>query len=102
MSDVKLEELHRHDKVLFARIMPKLGYYEIHECVVVTLHNTMFDNSDYCTVCDTKTKQAFLVHKPRVEEVLFKDRKLAVEYIKEQKKINKDVKVYKKDEDVEE
>ena len=95
MSDVKLDELHKHDKVLFTRIMPKLGYYEIHDCVVATLHNVLHDNSDYCTVCDTKTKQSFLIHKPRVEEVLFRDRRLALEYLEEEKRINKDVKVYK-------
>ena len=96
MSDVKMNDLKRHDKVLFARIMPRLEYYEIHECVVATVHN-----DDYCTICDVKTKQSFLMHKPRAEEVLFHDRKLALKYIKEQKKINKNVKTYKKDEDVE-
>ena len=39
------------------------------------------------------------MHKPRAEEVLFHDRKLALKYLKEQKIINKDVRVYKKDED---
>lgn len=88
MSDVNMNELKRHDKILFARVMAKLGYYEIHDCVVATVHD------DYCTVCDNKTKQSFLMHKPRAEEVLFRDRGLAVKYIKEQKEINKDVKVY--------
>ena len=93
MSDVKMNELKRHDKVLFARIMARLGYYEIHECSVATVHD-----DDYCTVCDIKTKQSFLMHKPRAEEVLFKDRKLALEYLAEQKELNKDVKTYKEDE----
>ena len=92
MSDVKMNDLKRHDKVLFARIMPRLGYYELHECVVATIHT-----DDYCTICDVKTKQSFLMHKPRAEEVLFHDRKLAVKYIKEQKELNKDVKTYKED-----
>lgn len=92
MSDVKMNELKRHDKVLFARVMAKLGYYEIHECSVATVHD------DYCTVCDIKTRQSFLMHKPRAEEVLFKDRKLALNYLKEQKQINKDVIVCKDDE----
>ena len=96
MSDVKMNDLKRHDKVYFARIMPRLDYYEIHECSVATMHS-----DDYCTVCDVKTKQSFLMHKPRAEEVLFHDRKLALNYLKEQKKINKNVKIYRKDEDVE-
>lgn len=95
MSDVKMNELNKHDKVLFARIMPQLDYYEIHECKVATVHN-----DDYCTVCDVKTKQSFLMHKPRAEEVLFHNRKLALNYLKEQKKINKNVRTYKKDDDM--
>ena len=94
MSDVKMDNLKRHDKVLFARIMPRLKYYEIHECSVATVHE-----NDYCTVCDVKTKQSFLMHKPRAEEVLFYDRKMAVDYLAEQKELNKDVKTYKEDED---
>ena len=94
MSDIRMNELKRHDKVLFVRIMPSLKYYEIHECSVATVHS-----DDYCTVCDIKTKQSFLMHKPRAEEVLFKDRKLALEYLAEQKELNKDVKTYKEDEE---
>ena len=92
MSDVKMNDLKRHDKVLFARIMPTLGYYEIHDCSVATIHT-----DDYCTVCDVKTKQSHLIHKAKAEKVLFKDRKLAVKYLKEQKELNKDVKTFKED-----
>ena len=42
------------------------------------------------------------MHKPRAEEVLFKDRKLALEYLAEQKELNKDVETYKEDTDDEE
>lgn len=91
---VKMNDLKRHDKVLFARIMPKMGYYEIHDCIVATIHS-----DDYCTVCDSKTKQSFLMHKPRAEEVLFKDRKLALKYLDEQRKLNKNVIVFKEDEE---
>ena len=94
MSDVKMDNLKRHDRVLFARIMPRLKYYEIHECSVATVHE-----NDYCTVCDTKTKQSFLMHRPRAEEVLFYDRKMALDYLAEQKELNKDVKTYKEDEE---
>lgn len=94
MSDVKMNDLKRHDKILFARIMPILGYYEIHDCVVATVHE-----DDYCTVCDNKSKQSFPLSKRRAEEVLFRDRKLAVKYIKEQKELNKDVKIYEEDEE---
>ncbi|MBQ4523570.1 MAG: hypothetical protein IJA10_11565 [Lachnospiraceae bacterium] len=75
---VKLDELKKHDKVFFARTMPKLGYYEIFDCVVVDI------DEKYCIVSDTKTKQSFLIHNSRAEEVLFKDRKLAVKYLKEE------------------
>lgn len=85
MSDIKFEELKRKDRLYFTRMMPKLGYYEIHEVSVAT-HHVGEDN--YCTVSDINTKQSFLLHKPRAEQTLFIDRQKALEYLKEQKALN--------------
>ena len=79
---IKLNELKRKDKVFFARTMPKLDYYEVFDCVVVSV------DEKYCIVSDTKTKQSFLIHNARAEKVLFKDRKLALKYLREEESKN--------------
>lgn len=79
---IKLNELKRKDKVFFARTMPKLDYYEVFDCVVVSV------DEKYCIVSDTKTKQSFLLHNKRAEEVLFTDRKLALKYLREEESKN--------------
>ncbi len=88
LSDIKFDELKKKDKVLFVRIIPPLGYYEIHDTIVIT------KKDDYCTVSDKRTKQSFLLDKKYAEEVLFNDRKKALSYLNEQKEKNKDTKVY--------
>ena len=79
---INLNELKKHDKLFFVRTMPKLNYYEIFDCVVVNI------DEKYCIVSDVKTKQSFLIHNSRAEKVLFKDRKLALKYLKEEEKRN--------------
>lgn len=79
----------RGDKLYFARIMPKFGYYEIHDVVVVQAYE------DHILVCETKTKQSFIfnVNEKGVES-LFLDRDEALKYLKDKKKKNKDVKLF--------
>lgn len=85
---IDFDGLEKGDIVYFARIMPKLGYYEVLELKINT------KKEDYCTGTDSKTtKQMFLFSKEYAENTLFTDRKHAVEYLKQKKVENKDVKV---------
>lgn len=51
MPDIKYENLQKGDTVIFARVLPKIGYYELLELHIVSVYG------DYCTGADTKTKQ---------------------------------------------
>lgn len=88
MTQNEYEELERGDKVYFARVLPPLGYYEIHEVVMIN------KNDEYCTATEQKTKQTFLFMLKDVTERLYIDRSEALKYLKEQKVKNKDVVVY--------
>lgn len=92
-SNIKFEELERGDKVLFARVLPNIGYYEIIELKMITVDK----DKQYCSgAAQDKTKHMYLFNsKKHAETVLFKNRKLALEYLKEMKEKYKDVKVYK-------
>lgn len=79
---VNLNELKKHDTVIFVRTMPRLNYYEMFDCVVVNI------DDKHCIVSDKKTKQSFLLHNKRAEEVLFTDRKLALKYLREEESKN--------------
>ena len=89
MTFNEYQDCQRGDKLYFARIMPKFGYYEVHDVVMVNKYD------DHCSVCETKTKQSFLfnVKEDRIRP-LFVDRDEALQYLKDEKKNNKDVKVY--------
>lgn len=95
MTQLQYEDIQKGDALYFARIMPKFGYYEIHDVVMVTKYN------DYCTVCETKTKQCFLLSVKDIEDRLYIIRDDALGYLREEEKKNKDVKVYTKTKDVE-
>lgn len=85
MSDINYNSLNHKDKLYFVRMMPKLGYFEIHEVVVATMHTFDENSKPYCTVSDVKTKQTYLLGQKYAEQVLFKDRSKALEFLKEQK-----------------
>jgi len=90
MTRLEYEDIQKGDALCFARIMPMFGYYEIHDVVVVSKCH------DYCVVCETKTKQSFLLLMKDIENKLYIDREDALTFLKEEKKKNKDVKVYSK------
>ena len=94
MTKLEYEEIQKGDSLYFARIMPSLGYYEIHDVVLVTKYD------DHCSVCELKTKQSFIFNLKTLQDQLYVDREEALAYIKEMKKKNKDVKVYAKTKDV--
>ena len=95
MTQLQYDDLQKGDSLCFARIMPKFGYYEVHDVVMVTKYE------DHCTVCEIKTKQSFLLLKKDIEEKLHINRDDALHYLLAEREKNKDVKVYAKTKDVE-
>lgn len=90
MTQLQYEDIQKGDTLYFARIMPRFGYYEIHDVVMVTKYD------DHCTVCETKTKQSFLLLNSDITEKLHINRDNALTYLREEEKKNKDIKVYSK------
>lgn len=90
MTQLQYEDIQKGDTLYFARIMPRFGYYEIHNVVMVTKYD------DHCTVCETKTKQSFLLLKNDINEKLYTNRDDALTYLREEENKNKDIKVYSK------
>ena len=87
MTDLTYNNLRKGDSVIFARVLPNTGDYKIINLNIVTV------NDEYCTGVDSKTKQTFLFEKRDAEEVLFLNRNLALEYLNNKKKENRDIKV---------
>lgn len=83
MSDIKYEKLKRNDIVHYVRVMKNLGLYEVLELKIGNV------NEKYCTAIDNNTKQTFLINKDNAEELLFFDRKKAVQMSREIEKMNK-------------
>jgi len=75
MSDISYEELKKGDSVVFARVLPKIGYYELIDLHIVSVYEK------YCTDADLKTKQTYSFNRKLAEDVLFFDRNMAIEYL---------------------
>ena len=87
ISDITYNELRKGDSVIFARVLPRIGYYELLDLYIVSVYNK------YCTGADTKTKQTYCFGRKWAEDVLFLNRNLAIEYLNKKKQENKNVKV---------
>lgn len=87
MSDIIYDNLKKGDSVIFARVLPNIGYYELLDLHIVSVYD------DYCTGVDSKTKQTYCFSKKWAHDVLFLNRKLALNYLKEKEIENKNVKV---------
>lgn len=88
MTQEQYEKLQKGDSLCYARIMPRFGYYEIHDVTLVTKYD------DHCTVAEMKTKQSFIFNTNSMFKQLYLDRKEAVTYLKEEKEKNKNIKLY--------
>ena len=89
MSDINYDEFKKGDSVIFARVLPKIGYYELLDLKLVSVYEK------YCTGTDSQTKQTYPFSRNLAEKVLFLNRKLAIKYLDEKKLENKNVKVVK-------
>ena len=87
MTQEEYNKAKRRDRVYYARMMPSLGYYEIHELHMVSIYD------DYCSASDVKTKQAFILSTKEALELLYIDRADALKYLKKKEKENKHVRV---------
>lgn len=87
MTRTEYDKIEKGDSLLYARVMPELGYYEIHDVRLVTKQD------DYCSVTDGKSKQMFLFIKNDIFTRLYLKRVDALNFLKEQKEKYKDVKV---------
>lgn len=83
MSDINYGKLRKGNNVIFARILPKLDYYELLDLRIVSVYEK------YCTATDLKTKQTYSFSRKLAEEILFFNRKLAVEYLNKKKSENR-------------
>ena len=68
--------LKKKDIVYFARIIPKLGIYDVCELIVRTVHDTWFVG------IDKRDKHAFLLNNSSINETVFENRKDALEKIR--------------------
>lgn len=84
-SDIGYESLKRGDELIYARVIPKVGYYELLDVHLVSHYE------DYCTVTDVKTRQTYLIGRNLSKYLLYTNRKLALKYLKQQKEKFKDV-----------
>lgn len=98
MSDVKFEDIQIGDKLLYAEVLPTFGIYNLND-MHITYRYTDPENSElnFVSGCDKSTKQRVVFSKSFAEETLFKDRKTALTYLKEQQEENKDIPVFSKD-----
>lgn len=77
-------DLHKGDKVYYARIMPNLGLYEVCELKIRTVED------DYYVGLEEKTKRAHLFsYKSFDKGTVFKDRKECLAKVKEAEKHKK-------------
>lgn len=78
------DDLHKGDKVYYARIMPNLGLYEVCELKIRTVED------DYYVGLEEKTKRAHLFsYKSFDKGTVFKDRKECLAKVKEAEKHKK-------------
>ena len=87
MSDIIYETLKKGDSVVFARVLPKIGYYELLDLRIVSVYKK------YCTGADSNTKQTYSFSRSLAENVLFFNRNSAINYLNKKKLENKKIKV---------
>lgn len=74
------EDLRKSMTLYYARIMPKVAVYEVDEVSVRTIEDTYF------VATEKQTKRAFPFAYKDLDEIVFKDRKDALNKVKEAEK----------------
>ena len=80
-----MQELSIGQIVYYARIMPTVGLYEVEELKIRTV------TDEYFVGTEKNTKHAYLFGHSTIGKYVFKDRKLALNLVKESEKNKKEV-----------
>lgn len=87
-----MSELKKKDIVYYTRILPSSNVYDLLEIKIRTVESNWFVG------IEKRDKQAFLFHDKDINKTIFKDRKIALEKIKEaesnKKELNNDETYY--------
>ena len=73
------------DKVYFARILPRVGIYEVYDLKIRTVAETWF------SAIDSRSKHTFLFSNKDIENRVFYDRKEALNKVKDAEKNKKEI-----------
>jgi len=73
------------DKVYFARILPRVGMYEVYDLKVRTVAETWF------SAIDNRSKHTFLFSNKDIEKIIFYDRREALNVVKIAEKNKKEI-----------
>lgn len=73
------------DKVYFARILPRVGIYEVYDLKIRTVAETWF------SAIDSHSKHTFLFSNKDIENRIFYDRKDALNKVKAAEKNKKEI-----------
>lgn len=78
-----MKQLTKGQVVYYARIMPTVGVYEVLELKIRTVED------DYFVGTEKRSKHAYLFENSTIDKHIFKDRKLALDLVKEAEKNKK-------------
>lgn len=76
----------KKDIVYYARIQPSLGVYDVLELIVRTVEKDWFSGMD------KRDKRVYLFNNKDIDKLVFTDRKVALNKVKEAEKYKKEVK----------
>lgn len=80
-------QLKKKDKMYYARILPKADVYDVCELTIRTVED------DWFVGIDKHDKHAYIFNNPDIDKIVFSDRTMALELVKEAEK-NKPI-IYK-------
>lgn len=73
-------QLNKGDKLFYARILPKVGLYEVYDLIVRTVNDTYF------VAIDKKDKRAHLLEYNKIGKLVFNKREDAVKVVNDAEK----------------
>ena len=80
------EDVHKKDILYYARAIPQTGIFEVCELIIRTVED------DYFVGSDKRDRHAYLLHYTDLDKIVFKDRKTALNKVKEVEKNRSTVK----------
>lgn len=80
-----MKVINKNDKLYYARIIPNAGIYDVCDLTVRTVED------DYFVGIDKRDKHAYLFGYDSIDEVIFSERKIAVEKIRKAEMNKKEI-----------